>query len=49
MKRFFIILSYGVLLAVIVFLFEMIISGRFCSCRCSPCTTHDDLLIPVLT
>lgn len=50
MKKFFIILSYGVLIAIIIFLFEAIMSGTYCHCGKVYCpSTKEQQLLPNIT
>ena len=50
MKKFLLILSYGVLIAIIIYLFEAIMSGTYCHCEKVYCPmTKEQELIPRIT
>lgn len=50
MKKFLIFISYLIFIAIIVFLFESIMSGSFCKCQKVYCpSTFEDQLKPRLT
>lgn len=50
MKKFLLILSYGILIAIIVFLFESILSGTYCNCGKVYCpSTKEQQLQPKIT